>query len=187
MVSHSAHLWSKLRLLLFMPVRKRKTVEESERAYRMLHSAKVPFVYVSASEYNLFKLISTFIRFHDLPVGPIFLRSYRRIRQLLFAPERRDFKVNRIKRLMDHIDDKKVVLFGDDSQHDFQVFSEIALEFPQRIRSVYLRKTGFLKLPEGEDKTWEIPGSSIPVHYYGSFDEIKTNIQELINESAHSH
>jgi hypothetical protein len=186
MVSHSAQFWSKLRLLLFMPVRKRKTVEESERAYRALHAANVPFAYVSASEYNLFALISTFIRFHDLPIGPIFLRSYRRAKQLLFPPERKDYKVNRIKRLMDHITDKKVVLFGDDSQHDFQIFTEIALAYPQRVRSVYLRKTGFLKPKKGEVRIWEIPESSIPVHYYGTYEDIEANIQALIDESARS-
>src|SRR5690606_3325737 len=49
LVSHSARFFSKLWLMLFKPIPNRKTVEESELAYRELRKGRFPFAYVSAS------------------------------------------------------------------------------------------------------------------------------------------
>src|SRR5690606_38855520 len=88
LVSHSARFFSKLWLMLFKPVSKRKTVEESELAYRLLKKAHFPFAYVSASEYNLFSLVSTFIKIHELPMGPIYLRPHQEFRNLFVKTQR---------------------------------------------------------------------------------------------------
>lgn len=182
LVSHSARFFSKLWLMLFRPVAKRKTVEESELAYRALKSAQIPFAYVSASEYNLYSLVSTFIDLHKLPEGPIYLRPHQEWRELISPTERSNYKFTRIRRLFEHYESKQFVLFGDDSQQDFSVFSEIALLFPERVHSVYLRKTGILKGDRAHKTTWEMPDGKIPVHYYDSYTEIENQINDLINE-----
>lgn len=184
LVSHSARFFSKLWLMLFKPVDKRKTVEESELAYRALKSARIPFAYVSASEYNLFSLVSTFIELHKLPEGPIYLRPHQEWRELIHRTERSNYKVDRIKILLNHFQNRKIVFFGDDSQQDFTVFGEIALLFPERIHSVYLRKTGSLKESKSNKVSWEMPGGEIPVHYYDSYTEIEDDINELIHEAT---
>lgn len=184
LVSHSARLFSKLWVMLFKPVDKRKTVEESELAYRALKSARIPFAYVSASEYNLFSLVSTFIELHKLPEGPIYLRPHQEWKELIARTERSNYKVDRIKILLNHFQNRKIVFFGDDSQQDFTVFGEIALLFPERIHSVYLRKTGSMKKTKSDKVSWEMPGGKIPVHYYDSYSEIEDEINELIYEAS---
>ncbi len=184
LVSHSARLFSKLWVMLFKPVDKRKTVEESELAYRALKSANMSFAYVSASEYNLFSLVSTFIELHKLPQGPIYLRPHQEWIDLIRRTERSNYKVDRIKILLDHYQNRKIVFFGDDSQQDFTVFGEIALLFPERIHSVFLRKTGSLKKSKSNTVSWEMPGGKIPVHYYDSYSEIEAEINELIHEAT---
>ncbi len=182
LVSHSARFFSKLWLMLFKPLRKRRAVEESEKAYLTLKNANIPFAYVSASEYNLYALIYGFLKLGQLPEGQIYLRPYQAWQELLFPRKRKDYKLEKIKMLFQHFKTQHFVLFGDDSQHDFTVFGELAKIYPERIHSVYLRKTGFLK-GSAADRIWQLPDASIPVHYYNSYTEISTHIHELINEN----
>ena len=184
LISHSARFFSKLLVMLFKPVDKRKTVEESELAYRALKSVHMPFAYVSASEYNLFSLVSTFIELHKLPEGPIYLRPHQEWKDLIRPTERSNYKVDRIKILLNHFQNRRIVFFGDDSQQDFTVFGEIASLFPERIHNVYLRKTGSLKESKSNKVSWEMPGGKIPVHYYDSYSEIEEEINELIHEAT---
>lgn len=183
LVSHSARFFSKLWLMLFKPIPKRKTVEESELAYRELRKGNFPFAYVSASEYNLFSLVSTFIRHHKLPPGPIYLRPHQEFKNLFVKTEREDYKVNRIMKLFRHFPNKKIVLFGDDSQQDFTVFGEVAQKLPNRIHSVFLRKTGSLKPSKTDNVIWEMPNGKIPVHYYDDYTDIQGEIKKLIHEN----
>lgn len=184
LVSHSARFFSKLWLMLFKPIPKRKTVEESELAYLELRKHNFPFAYVSASEYNLYSLVSTFIQLHKLPLGPIYLRPHQEFKNLFVKTEREDYKVNRIMKLLWHFPDKKIVLFGDDSQQDFTVFGEVAQKLPNRIHSVYLRKTGSLKISKTGNVTWEMPDGKIPVHYYDDYADIQKDIKNLIHENS---
>lgn len=184
LVSHSARFFSKLWLMLFKPIPNRKTVEESELAYRELKKGNVPFAYVSASEYNLYSLVSTFIHLHELPLGPIYLRSHQEFKDLFGKTERENYKVDRIKKLLAHFPERKIVLFGDDSQQDFTVFGEVAQEVPDRIHSVFLRKTGSLKVSKKGKVTWEMPGGKIPVHYYDDYADIQLEIKKLIDENS---
>jgi len=184
LVSHSARKLSKLWLMLFKPIPKRNAVEESELAYRELRKADFPFAYVSASEYNLYSLVSSFIELHQLPLGPIYLRPHQEFRDLFGKTEREDYKVNRIEKLLLHFPNKRIVLFGDDSQQDFTVFGKVAEKMPKRIHSVYLRKTGSLKTTGSENVIWEMPGGEIPVHYYDSYSDIQSEIKQLINENS---
>lgn len=186
LVSHSARFFSKLWLMLFKPIPKRKTVEESELAYRALRKGNFPFAYVSASEYNLYSLVSTFIQLHKLPSGPIYLRPHQEFKNLFVKTEREDYKVNRILKLLRHFPNKKIILFGDDSQQDFTIFGEVAQVFPNRIHSVFLRKTGSLKISKTGNVTWEMPGGQIPVHYYDDYFDIQENIKNLLHENSSS-
>ena len=186
LVSHSTRFFSKLWLMLFKPIPNRKTVEESELAYRELKKGKLPFAYVSASEYNLFSLVSTFINLHELPSGPIYLRPHQEFIDLFGKTERENYKVKRIRQLLRHFPEKKIVLFGDDSQQDFTVFGEVAQKLPDRIHSVFLRKTGSLKVSGSGKVTWEMPGGKIPVHYYDDYADIQLEIKNLIYENSRS-
>ena len=186
LVSHSARLFSKLWIMLFKPIPKRKAVEESELAYQELKKNNFPFAYVSASEYNLFSLVSTFLHLHKLPIGPIYLRPHQEFKDLFVKTEREDYKTNRIMKLLHHFPDKEIVLFGDDSQQDFTVFGEVAKNLPNRIHSVFLRKTGNLKPSKTDNVTWEMPDGKIPVHYYDEYADIRTVIKELIHENSRS-
>ncbi|MFN2424582.1 MAG: App1 family protein, partial [Cryomorphaceae bacterium] len=180
LVSKSSLFFSKLWLMLFRQTARRSFVEETECAYRRLMKTNVPFVYVSASEYNLYSIISNFIVYHDLPVGPILLRPFQRWKNVVKSKSRLEYKINRIERLIAQFPDTRFILFGDDSQHDPLVFERIASKYPKNVRSVFLRKTGW-----GEPFEIQLPpadNTDIDVHLYEHFSEIEKPVNNLINE-----
>lgn len=181
LVSKSSRFFSKLWLMLFRQTSKRNFVEETEQAYRKLMATAVNFVYVSASEYNLFSIISNFIVHHDLPVGPVLLRPFQHWKNLLKPRERGNYKVKRIRRLVNHFPDTQFVLFGDDSQHDPGVFAEIAAEYPAQIRAIFLRKTGYITNQKSDKKLTQIKGE-VEVHSYSKYADIEQPLNTLIDE-----
>lgn len=183
LVSKSSEFFSKLWLMLFRQTAKRNFVEETEQAYRLLDGAGYPFIYVSASELNLFSIISNFLQYHDLPIGPIFLRPYQHWRDVLKERTRLNYKTDRIEKILERFDQAKFVLFGDDSQSDPHVFKEISKKYPDKIRAVFIRKTGIGRGRETEDIPWDIPGSDVDVYRYSKFSEIEPQINQLVREA----
>lgn len=181
LVSKSSRFFSKIWLMLFRQTSRRNSVEETEQAYRKLMAIPVNFVYVSASEFNLFSIISNFIVHHDLPVGPVLLRPFQHWKNLLKPRERGNYKVKRIRRLVNHFPDTQFVLFGDDSQHDPGVFAEIAAEYPVQIRAIFLRKTGYISSEKSDIKRTQIKGE-VEVHTYSTYADIEQPINKLIDE-----
>lgn len=185
LVSKSSLFFSKLWLMLFRQTSRRNFVEETEQAYRHLMKTTVPFVYVSASEYNLYSIISNFIVYHDLPIGPILLRPFQRWKNVVKSKSRMEYKINRIEHLVHQFPDTQFILFGDDSQHDPPVFEKIASKHPKNVRAIFLRKTGW-----GAPYEFGLPPADhtgIDVHLYEHFSEIEKPINNLIDEITAGH
>lgn len=185
LVSKSSLFFSKIWLMLFRQTSRRNFVEETEQAYRLFMKTPVPFVYVSASEYNLYSIISNFIVYHELPLGPILLRPLQNWRSVFRSKSRMDYKIHRIEQLVKHFPETKLVLFGDDSQHDPQVFEIIASRHPKNVRAIFLRKTGWSKSPKFENLLSDEKG--IDVHLFAQFSEIETPVNQIIDEITAGH
>lgn len=182
LVSKSSQFFSKLWLMLFRQTDRRNFVEETEHAYRQLKN-HLPFVYVSASEYNLYSIITNFLVYHELPLGPVLLRPFQRWNKVFDRTSRRDYKINRITMLLEQFPHTRFVLFGDDSQDDPWVYSEMMRKYPDQVHSAYLRKTGFDSDEKSAKKLAHFTDHSV-VYAYDHFDEIKSPINTLIHEVA---
>lgn len=185
LVSNSSKFFSKLWLMLFRQTDRRNFVEETEHAYRKLKQ-KLPFAYVSASEYNLYSIITNFLVYHELPVGPVLLRPFQRWNKVFDRSSRRDYKINRITTLLNQFPQTQFILFGDDSQDDPWVYSEIIRKFPNQVHSVFLRKTGFVSDEKSCEKLEHFSGNTA-VYAYKHFDEIQSPVNTLMNEVAVGH
>ena len=141
LVSHTNTRLKRLMTTLFKPFEKRKPVRSTSRILDSLGRHDNDFVYVSRSEFNLFPLLSDFMRHHRLPYGPLFLTPFFSFRELLRNKKDPGFKVNTINFLMAHSPHHEVVLLGDDTQHDLEVYSEMAKVHAPRVRQVYIRQT----------------------------------------------
>lgn len=181
LISKSSIFFSKLWLMLFRQTARRNFVEETEQAYRQLMRNAVPFAYLSASEYNLFSTITNFITYHELPLGPVLLRPFQRWKRLLNPRDRKHYKLDRFEALIAHFPGTHIILFGDDSQHDPQVFADILTHHPGRIRAVFLRKTGFV--PDDTGSNILAPhAETTPVFAFSKFSEIEQPLNALIDE-----
>jgi phosphatidate phosphatase APP1 len=111
---------------------------------------KNPLYYVSSSPWNLYDLLSDFFNLQEIPIGPIlFLRDWGINERELLPTRHREYKVETIKKIMNHVTDLPFILIGDSGQEDPEIYHEIVHLYPERILAVYIRNVSRgLKRPE---------------------------------------
>ncbi|MFZ6053097.1 App1 family protein [Halocola ammonii] len=142
MVSYSAKLRKKMRLMLTKNAHTRMPFEGvSEFYHGLCKSGKNPIFFVSSSEWNLYDLLVDFCKFHNIPKGPFLLKPLKAslIKLLKSGGGQHDHKLEKIRSILETYPDMNFVLIGDSGQHDPELYSQITLEFPARIISIYIR------------------------------------------------
>jgi phosphatidate phosphatase APP1 len=180
-----SHGWSslkKMRSILFRSPIKRKRIDATHRAFESFHKSHFDFIYISRSEYNLFNLITTFIKEQDFPLGPIFLRRFAGWKKLLDQKGKKEFKYGVIDELFKQFPDHKVVFFGDDSQYDLDIYTHFEELFPNNILKIFIHRTrGKVRDKEIE---WNLEAQNMldKVCFYDSFEQIESTLKEINNE-----
>ncbi|HEX6203816.1 MAG TPA: phosphatase domain-containing protein [Thermoanaerobaculia bacterium] len=98
-----------------------------------------PIFYVSSSPWNLYSLFAEFMRHHDVPEGPIFLRDFGFDRDKLWKKPHEEHKPELIRRLLADYPGLGFVLMGDSGQKDPEVFRRLADEHPGRVTAIFVR------------------------------------------------
>ncbi|KOH42737.1 App1 family protein [Sunxiuqinia dokdonensis] len=146
LVSHATQALRKLWLMLWRNSRTRKPFPGVAAFYRALHVGQDgkqsnPFFYVSSSEWNLYDLLEDFCIHHGFPKGVFLLRELK-VNILKFWKSGggdHQHKYRKIKTLFETYPAMSFILIGDNGQHDPEIYSQIAAEYPNRIRAVYIR------------------------------------------------
>lgn len=133
-----------LRLTLFSNAYTRLPFEGVAAFYRALHGggnggAGNPIFYVSTGPWNLYDLLEDFLRLQDIPVGPIFLKDWGGLKDVLRGMNHREHKLGVIRGIMDDYPDLPFVLIGDSGQKDAETYGQISRERPGRVRAIYIR------------------------------------------------
>lgn len=163
--SYTASFFKRIGTIAFTTPKKRKPIEFTQNLLEEFKKQDCRVFYISKSESNLFALLSTFIEKNNLPKGPLFLTPYLKFGQL-FKPKKHNFKIEKVRFVLKNSGNKKFVLFGDDSQRDMEVYSDIVKEFPERILKVYIRQTQRKILPY-QKRMWKILElTEVPVNYF---------------------
>ncbi|MEO8412902.1 MAG: phosphatase domain-containing protein [Ginsengibacter sp.] len=162
LISHSSNLRRRLYVLLTKNARSRKPFAGVVKHYQLLASAfqyeKIthPFFYVSSSEWNLFYYIREFSRKNGLPKGVYLLNELKKFREVWKTGQNKHAtKFFRIVRIIEAFPKRKVVLFGDDSQEDPNIYSALVDHFPAIIFAIYIRrvrKSKHLRVQQVVDK-----------------------------------
>jgi len=97
-----------------------------------------PIFYVSNGPWNLHDLLVDFFRLNEIPLGPINLRDWGAHLVLARSPTG-THKRTQIARIMAFFPRIPVVLIGDSGEHDPEIFTSIAREFPGRVDTIYIR------------------------------------------------
>lgn len=146
MKSYSATIFKRLyELLMHNPVQRRlfdntakfyKALSESNAADGLLN----PFFYVSSSEWNLYDYLNTVFNQHELPKGVFLLNSYKKLRSFIQTGKQgHEGKLFRIARIITAFPNQRIVLLGDNSQKDPEIYTAIAEKYPDSVHAVIIR------------------------------------------------
>jgi hypothetical protein len=102
----------------------------------------VSFHYVSASPWQLYPELEGFLQAAGFPAGAFHLREVRvkdprSIEQFLTGS--RDHKMSAIRSIIRNFPDRRLVLVGDSSESDPEIYGRVARLFRGRVRAIFIR------------------------------------------------
>lgn len=142
LISHATNLLKKLYLLLTKNHESRKAFAGIRKFYGELSAGEESsFFYVSSSEWNLYDFLNDFVRFNELPEGIFLLQDIKSgILDLLKSGDGyHSHKKEKVITLLESFPSASFVLVGDSGQKDPYLYREIAIKYPDRIRSIHIR------------------------------------------------
>ena len=146
LISHSATIGKRLRVLFSKNPRTRKAFANVVRFYEMLAIAHTtlqvpnPFFYVSSSEWNLYDDLDEFFKFNGLPKGIFLLSQLKRWFELLKTGKtKHEGKLLRVVRILKAFPNQQFILLGDNTQSDPGIYSSLAEKYEGKIFAVYIR------------------------------------------------
>ncbi|MBS0000696.1 MAG: DUF2183 domain-containing protein [Cyclobacteriaceae bacterium] len=185
LVTHTRNAVKKIHTLLVKNAYKRKAVKEMRDFYRAFADQGYSFFYVSNSEANLFPMIRLFLEHQNLPLGPVFLKSFKKWENLFERKKKITAEIHKrekIALLLEVFPDMKFILIGDDSRQDPEIYSFFARNFPERIQEIYIRnvmkKPSPLRLAEKQN-LWE--EFRIPMIFFNSPADILKSEKISVN------
>ncbi|SHI55918.1 Phosphatidate phosphatase APP1 [Tangfeifania diversioriginum] len=147
MVSHSTQTLKKLRLMLFKNALTRAPFPGISFFYKALAkgtdtAVSHPFFYVSSSEWNLYDLLDDFFSYNQLPRGVFLLKRLEHsiLKFWKSGGGNHQHKFDKIRHLLQFYPNRAFILIGDSGQRDPEIYSRLALEFPGRIETIFIRK-----------------------------------------------
>lgn len=146
LISYSSRMLKRLRVLFTRQPRSRKTFSDIVRYFNLLSVSHTtaqqpnPFFYVSSSEWNLYDDLTEFFAHNQLPAGVLLLNKIKQWHQLgATGLTQHHNKQVRIERIMRMFPKQRFILYGDNSQHDPDIYVSIAQAFPQNVIALYIR------------------------------------------------
>jgi phosphatidate phosphatase APP1 len=141
--------WKVLFNTVFKTAIKRLPLKGAPDLYNLLHRGATgtkanPIFYVSHSPWNLYRYLELFLRQNNFPKGPILLRSFQTFFKRKTALDKPQKQLE-ILNLLKTYPKLTFILIGDSGEYDADIYKEIALLYPQRIRAIYLRSVNSSK------------------------------------------
>ncbi len=186
LVSHSATIAKRLRVLLTQNAHSRQPFEGVVAHYQLLAEAASgpgvtnPFFYVSSSEWNLYGYILDFSARNGLPDGVYLLSQLKQIGQLLKTGQNKHrTKFDRIVRIIETYPQQQFILLGDDTQEDPTIYASVVEHFPRQIRCVYIRQVHGKNQPKTRDTLDRIKAMGVVCCYFAHSAEARQHSIDL--------
>lgn len=113
-------------------------------------SERNPICYVTSSPWNLHSLMRTIFENRSVPAGAYFMTDWGVSHDNWLKESNHVHKRRAILKIMEWFPGAPVVLLGDSSQHDAEIYTRIGTEFPDRIAAIVIRDVTMLGEPVGE-------------------------------------
>jgi phosphatidate phosphatase APP1 len=98
-----------------------------------------PLFYVSSSPWNLYDVVTTFLDLRQIPRGPLFLRAWGWDADGRPGGGHAGHKTQVVLSLLDTYPHLPFVLIGDSGQEDPEIYRDLVLARPGRVRTVVIR------------------------------------------------
>jgi phosphatidate phosphatase APP1 len=104
--------------------------------------------YVSSSDWSLFDLIQDFLRYREIPLGPILLKDQHINIKNIWKSGGGDHyhKLDKICFLFDMFPQMKFYLIGDSGQKDPEIYAKVVEKYPNRVLGIIIRVIKELEL-----------------------------------------
>lgn len=176
MVSYTANVLKRVKAMTFSLPSRRKPIEFTHKIVSALKQQNSGILYLSKSENNLFGMLTSFLNHYNLPPGVLFLSPYLKLAQLLNPKKDKDYKINVIRFFFENTNQKKFVLFGDDSQRDMDIYTTVANEYPRRILKIYIRKTKTSSNTRQKAQWQKLIQTGVPAKYFKTNDDFTSEL-----------
>ncbi|NRA66566.1 MAG: DUF2183 domain-containing protein [Pseudobacteriovorax sp.] len=98
------------------------------------------FCYVTSSSWSLFGYLSELLNLKGFPRGLFLMQALGIFQNKLISRQKHQHKLIKIRNILDFSKTTDVMLIGDSGQHDRSIYRQIAKEYPDRIKGMYIRK-----------------------------------------------
>lgn len=120
-----------------------KAVPGMPELYQNVNSKNGVFIhYISASPWQMFTLLSDFLKSAGFPNGSYTLKDFRvkdtDFFNLFTAPEK--YKVSSIEPIIQKFPKRKFILVGDSGEKDPEAYGELARKYPNNVEKIWIRK-----------------------------------------------
>lgn len=134
---------------LFSPLKNRVAFTEAAEFYQRLEKGpdkdqRNLFFYVSSSTWNLYPLLSAFMKENSFPRGPLLLQDIATEKKKNHSGSHMH-KFDRISEIINFYPDYKYILIGDAGQADAKIYLKVAEEYPDQIQLILIRHTWWTK------------------------------------------
>ena len=141
--------------------------------YRVSSREGATFHYVSASPWQLYPALTSFLRQDGFPGGTFHLKSFRALDKSVFDlfcdPEK--YKLEILQPLLARFPNRRFVLVGDSGELDPEIYGRLARQFPNQVTQILIRDVSqkpLLDQPRFERAFAELPRNHWQVFRYPS-------------------
>lgn len=134
-----------------------------------------PIFYVSSSHWNLYDLLMLFLDNNKFPRGPLLLKRINSIKQALLTVGNHDHKRQKIIEIIDTFPDLAFVLIGDSGQRDAAIYTTIAINYPNRVKAIFIRDVTNYPDPLVEAARKLLPSDLPLMVFKNTTDAVKTS------------
>ncbi|KAK2773450.1 hypothetical protein FQN52_004552 [Onygenales sp. PD_12] len=161
------------------------SIQGMPRLYAHMDRELTPtWFYLSASPYNLFPFLRSFLRL-EYPPGTLILRdnSWMDLAGLLksFTQGTQAYKVDRMEKLHRWFPRRKIICIGDSTQSDPEAYGEIYRKHKGWIRAIFIRKVTNIKNMEekNRDKRFVKAFAGVPEMVWRVFEDAEELYREV--------
>ncbi|HSJ31332.1 MAG TPA: phosphatase domain-containing protein [Longimicrobiales bacterium] len=98
-----------------------------------------PVFYVSSSPWNLYPVLTEFLEFQTIPLGPLMLRDWGITERGVLPRGHGEHKLGAIRQILDCYPALPFILIGDSGQEDPEIYRDVVHQYRGRIHAVYIR------------------------------------------------